>query len=83
MVSIMCLNWNIYIFQVWFKIKLRRINKLGVLTNFIIAKYIFYHQVMIQKHNRQMSFSSYISALAVSDTVVLLGGMYRFLNWLI
>ena len=33
-----------------------------------------FFQVMVQKHNRQMSFSFYISALAVSDTVVLLGG---------
>ena len=29
---------------------------------------------MIQKHNRQMSFSLYISALAVSDTFFLLNG---------
>ena len=31
-------------------------------------------QVMIQSHNRRMSFSLYISALAVTDTVVLLCG---------
>ena len=31
-------------------------------------------QVMIQPHNRNMSFSLYISALAVSDTIVLLVG---------
>ena len=35
---------------------------------------IFEFQVMIQPHNRQMSFSLYISALAVSDTVVLIMG---------
>ena len=29
---------------------------------------------MIQKHNRQMSFPLYISALSVTDTVVLVGG---------
>ena len=29
---------------------------------------------MIQKHNRHMSFSVYISALAVSDTFVLVNG---------
>ena len=29
---------------------------------------------MTQPHNRQMSFSLYISALAVSDTVVLIMG---------
>ena len=37
------------------------------------VKNIFY-QVMTQKHNRQMSFSLYISALAVSDTFFLLNG---------
>ena len=31
-------------------------------------------QVMIQPHNRHMSFSVYISALAVADTTVLLNG---------
>ena len=31
-------------------------------------------QVMIQPQNRQISFSLYISALAVADTVVLLAG---------
>ena len=31
-------------------------------------------QVMIQKHNQQMSFSLYISVLAVADTVALLIG---------
>ena len=31
---------------------------------------------MVQKHNRSMSFSWYISALAVSDTVALLIGEY-------
>ena len=35
---------------------------------------IFFYQVMIQKHNRQMSFSLYISALAVSYTLFLLNG---------
>ena len=33
-------------------------------------------QVMIQKHNRHMSFSLYISALAVSDTVALISGTF-------
>ena len=46
-----------------------------------------YYQVMIQKHNRQMSFSLYISALAVSDTFFLLNGEasipYNLLNNLI
>ena len=31
---------------------------------------------MIQPHNRHMSFSIYISALAVSDTFTLVNGMY-------
>ena len=31
---------------------------------------------MVRKHNRQMSFSMYISALAVSDTLVLTVGTY-------
>ena len=39
--------------------------------SFTIARFI---QVMIQPHNRQMSFSVYISALAVADTTVLLNG---------
>ena len=34
---------------------------------------------MIQPHNRQMSFSLYISALAVSDTMVVLTGKSKFL----
>ena len=33
-------------------------------------------QVMIQPQNRQISFSLYISALAVADTVVLLAGKW-------
>ena len=33
-------------------------------------------QVMLQAHNRHMSFSAYIAALAVSDTIVLLNGEY-------
>ena len=33
---------------------------------------------MIQPHNRQMSFSWYISALAVSDTIALLVGEYIY-----
>ena len=32
---------------------------------------------MIQKHNRNSSFSLFIAVLAVSDTVVLLCGMYE------
>ena len=31
-------------------------------------------QVMVQRHNRHMSFSLYISALAVNDTIALLIG---------
>ena len=31
-------------------------------------------QVMIQPHNRQMSFSLYISALSIADTMVVLTG---------
>ena len=31
-----------------------------------------YFQVMVQRHNRHMSLSVYISALAVSDTVALI-----------
>ena len=36
--------------------------------------FLFYYnqfQVMVQRHNRHMSFSMYISVLAVSDTVTL------------
>ena len=36
----------------------------------------FYFKVMIQPHNRNMSFALYISALAVSDTIALLIGNY-------
>ena len=32
---------------------------------------------MIQRYNREMSFSFYIAALAVSDTITLLIGMYK------
>ena len=32
----------------------------------------------MQKHNRQMSFSLYISALAVTDTVTLLIGQFQY-----
>ena len=39
------------------------------------------NKVMMQPHNRQMSFSLYISALAVSDTMVVLTG--KFLSILI
>ena len=35
---------------------------------------------MMQKHNRHMSFSLYISALAVSDTVSILCGEYTFME---
>ena len=31
---------------------------------------------MIQPHNRHMSFSLYISALSVTDTIVLVNGNY-------
>ena len=35
---------------------------------------------MVQKHNRQMSFSLYISVLAISDTIILVNGkFYRML----
>ena len=34
----------------------------------------FIFQVMVQPRNRNMSFSWYISALAVSDTIALLVG---------
>ena len=40
---------------------------------------LFLNQVMMQPHNRRMPFSLYISALAVSDTVVLLNGEFIFL----
>ena len=45
-------------------------------------EYVYYtmpdsFQVMIQHHNREMSFSFYIAALAVSDTITLLIGMYK------
>ena len=36
--------------------------------------FFFIFQVMIQKQNSHMSFSLYISALAVSDTVSLING---------
>ena len=34
-------------------------------------------QVMIQRHNRHMSISYYISALAVTDTIALLIGKFE------
>ena len=40
---------------------------------------MFLNQVMLQPHNRRMPFSLYISALAVTDTVVLLNGEFIFL----
>ena len=42
----------------------------------IFISYYSSLQVMIQPHNRTMSFSLYIAALAVSDSVVLSGGLY-------
>ena len=51
-----------------------------VISQCLDATYIFsilftyFFQVMIQPHNRHMSFSLYISALAVADTTVLLNG---------
>ena len=36
-------------------------------------------QVMIQPHNIHMSFSLYICALAVADTIALLNGKYTSL----
>ena len=38
------------------------------------AKTSIVFQVMIQKHNRHMSFSLYISVLAITDTITLLAG---------
>ena len=35
-------------------------------------------QVMMQKHNRHMSFSLYISMLAVTDTICLLIGKFFY-----
>ena len=46
--------------------------KSNLLILSIFSCHIF--QVMVQSHNRRMSFSLYISALAVTDTVVLLCG---------
>ena len=37
-------------------------------------------QVMVQKHNRHMSMSLYISSLAVSDSVALVVGKFE-LSW--
>ena len=34
-------------------------------------------QVMVQKHNRQISFSLYICVLAITDTIPLLIGRYN------
>ena len=59
------------------------------LLEFDICSKVYSFQVMIQRHNRRMSFSLYISALAVSDTIVLLIGEYAWcflycvteLNW--
>ena len=36
--------------------------------------FVLFFQVMIQAHNLRMSFSLYISALAVTDTICLLIG---------
>ena len=38
---------------------------------------LFHLQVMIQSHNRHMSFSLYICALAIADTAALLNGKYN------
>ena len=38
----------------------------------------FQLQVMMQSHNRQLSFSLYLSALAVNDTIALLFSEYGF-----
>ena len=37
-------------------------------------------QVMIQPHNRKMSFSLYMSALAVADTIVVLTGKFSIIR---
>ena len=43
-----------------------------------ITLYIF--QVMVQRHNRHMSFSLYISVLAITDTIsLLIGRIYQVL----
>ena len=52
-----------------------------IYTGFILKDFIFEasdinFQVMVQRHNRHMSFSLYISTLAVTDTVVLICGEY-------
>ena len=37
---------------------------------------VFVFQVMVQPHNRHMSFSVYISALSISDTISLLNSKF-------
>ena len=44
----------------------------------IIYNIIRILQIMMQKLNRQMSFSLYISALAVTDTLTLLIGQFQY-----
>ena len=39
-----------------------------------VKNHVFVLQVVIQSHNRHMSFSAYIAALAVSDSIALLNG---------
>ena len=49
---------------------------------FISCKCSYSFQVMVQKHNRQMSFSLYISALAVSDSIILITGWFFTLSFI-
>ena len=63
----------IYFASIYFK----HVNKTARTKVVNILHYLI--QVMMQLHNRQMSFSLYISALAVSDTMVVLTGKLKLL----
>ena len=52
----------------------------SALSGFALVTSFYVFQVMIQKHNRHLSISLYISALAVTDTIALLTGKCE--SWL-
>ena len=57
---------------------LQKLEKGHRVLNYRLIVHIF--QVMIQPHNRKISFSLYISALAVADTIVVVSGKISYLG---
>ena len=43
---------------------------------YILQTFLLFIQVMVQRHNRHMSISVYISVLAVTDSITLLFGEF-------